>query len=450
MNTIIENPAGSPRRSFRQAATVALLVTGYTGYYFCRSNLSVCTPLIRDELALQGMTADQARIHLGTIVSLSALAYAVGKILGGGLTEVFGGRRSFLGGMLGSILFTIMFAAGGAMPIFTIAWIGNRFTQSFGWLGIVRVVSRWFPYTAFGTVMGIISLSFLFGDALSRKFMMVLLRYDFTWRQVFYACAGVLAVVFLLNLWLLRETPGEVGEPEPEPNPENLYGEEGTETKPRGLGNLLGPLFRRRIFWYACLLSLGLTFLRESLLAWIPTYFNEALGMTPADAADKSVLFPLFGGISVLVVGFLSDWLGKLGRASILVIGLMGAAVAMLFLAMEIPQGTRFGPVAVTAVIGFLVTGPYSFLAGAIALDLGGKKGSATASGFIDAVGYLGGAILAGHPIARIVAGSGWNGAFVVLSLAALVTGIIGVLFLVDQRNARVYGLPDSSEAVSS
>lgn len=440
MNSSTASPSGSSRRSFRQSATVALLVAGYTGYYFCRSNLSVCTPLIRDELALQGMTADQARIHLGTIVSLSALAYAVGKLLGGGLTELFGGRRSFLGGMVGSILFTIMFATGGALPIFTIAWIGNRFSQSFGWLGIVRVVSRWFPHTAFGTVMGIISLSFLFGDALSRKFMMILLRYDFTWREVFYSCAGILGVVFLLNLWLLRESPGEVGEPEPAPNPENLYGEEGAEPAPKGLGNLFGPLFRRRIFWYACLLSLGLTFLRETLLAWIPTYFNEALGFAPADAADKSALFPLFGGISVLVVGVLSDRLGKLGRASILILGLMGAAVAMAFLAMEIPHGTRFGPVAVTALIGFLLTGPYSFLAGAIALDLGGKKGSATASGFIDAVGYLGGAILAGQPIARIVAGSSWNGVFVVMALASFLTGIIAVLFFVDQRNARVYG----------
>lgn len=438
MNTTIADAPRASRPSYRQALTVALLVTGYTGYYFCRSNLSVCTPLIRDELTLRGMTADQAKIYLGTIVSLSALAYAIGKILGGGLTEFFGGRRSFLGGMLGSIAFTILFASGGALPIFTIAWIGNRFSQSFGWVGVVRVTSRWFRYTTFGTVMGIISLSFLFGDALSRWFMMLLLRYGFAWREVFYACAGVLAVVFVLSFWLLRETPGEVGEPEPEPNPDNLFGEEGAEPVPSSLRDLLAPLFRRRIFWYACLLSLGLTFLRETLLAWIPTYFNEALSLIPAEAANKSALFPLFGGLSVLLVGFLSDRLGRLGRASILIIGLMGAAVAMLFLAMEIPQGSRFGPVAVTALIGFLLTGPYSFLAGAIALDLGGKKGSAAASGFIDAVGYFGGAILAGQPIAKVAAGYGWNGAFVVLAFASFLTGIIGVLFFVDQRNTRV------------
>ena len=39
---------------------------------------------------------------------------------------------------------------------------------------------------------------------------------------------------------------------------------------------------------------------------------------TVADAAQKTVLFPLFGGLSVLVAGVLSDRLGKSGRAIII------------------------------------------------------------------------------------------------------------------------------------
>jgi len=42
------------------------------------------------------------------------------------------------------------------------------------------------------------------------------------------------------------------------------------------------------------------------------------------------------------------------------------------------------------AAIGFLVIGPYSFFAGAMSLDFGGRQGSATASGLIDGIGYLG------------------------------------------------------------
>ena len=46
--------------------------------------------------------------------------------------------------------------------------------------------------------------------------------------------------------------------------------------------------------------------------------------------------------------------------------------------------------------MAFLLIGPYSYLAGAISLDFGGKRGGATACGIIDGVGYLGG-VLAGE-----------------------------------------------------
>jgi OPA family glycerol-3-phosphate transporter-like MFS transporter len=57
-------------------------------------------------------------------------------------------------------------------------------------------------------------------------------------------------------------------------------------------------------------LSLGLTVLRETFNLWTPTYFTQALEMTPARAAQNSALFPLFGGFSVILAGYLSDRLG--------------------------------------------------------------------------------------------------------------------------------------------
>ena len=42
--------------------------------------------------------------------------------------------------------------------------------------------------------MGVISLSFLFGDALARSFMGCLIDAGLGWRGVFWVAAGVLAV----------------------------------------------------------------------------------------------------------------------------------------------------------------------------------------------------------------------------------------------------------------
>src|SRR5215472_14303967 len=153
-----------------QVVTVLLMLFGYSGYYLCRSNFSVALPLIADEVA-RGLSPGTARIRLGAIASLGVAAYALGKFPAGTLSDYLGGRRTFLGGMAGSVLFTLLFAFSGSLPLFTLAWIGNRLVQSSGWVGTVRISSRWFSPHMYGTVMGILSLSFLFGDAVSRIFL---------------------------------------------------------------------------------------------------------------------------------------------------------------------------------------------------------------------------------------------------------------------------------------
>ena len=124
------------------------------------------------------------------------------------------------------------------------------------------------------------------------------------------------------------------------------------------------------------------------------------MGLTAADAAQKSALFPLFGGISVLLAGFLSDRLGKSGRAAIIFYGMLLSTAVLLLLAFARFGGSKSAPVVLVALVAFVMIGPYSYLAGAISLDFGGKQGSATASGLIDGAGYLGG-VLAGNSVGR-------------------------------------------------
>src|SRR5262245_40776543 len=199
-----------------------LLVSGYAGYYLCRSNLSVTMPLIAAEMATRGLDANAARLILGSIASLGVLAYAVGKFPSGSLADLFGGKTNFLAGMGGSIAFTLLFAATGSMPVFTFAWIGNRLTQSLGWAGVLKITSRWFPFSRYGTVMGIISLSYLFGDAAARQFMGMLISAGMGWRAVFLTAAVVLGTLLLACTWL-RESPSQIGEREPFENPGNLF-----------------------------------------------------------------------------------------------------------------------------------------------------------------------------------------------------------------------------------
>ncbi len=420
-----------------QATVIALFVTGYSGYYLCRSNLSVAMPFIISDMVRDGYEPDYAKVALGTIASAGVLFYAIGKFISGGLTDFLGGRRTFLTGMLGSVVFTIIFALFGAVPIFTLAWIGNRFVQSMGWVAMIKISARWFSYSVYGSVMGVISLSYLLGDAVSRAFMGWLLSLGVDWRGVFVIAATVLFGLFMLNFFLLRESPTEIGEPEPASNPGNLFAEDGDDARATDVMALLRPFFRNRDFWFICVLSLGFTLLRETFNTWTPTYFTESVGLSGAAAASSSALFPLLGAFSVLLAGFLSDRIGRGGRSLLLFLGLLASAAGLMTLSWADFQGSQTLPVAVVAGIAFVMIGPYSYLGGAMALDFGGKKGSATACGIIDGVGYLGG-ILAGDTVARVSVAYGWEGAFGILASAAVLFSIPALLMLLDERRSRL------------
>ncbi len=121
---------GAKSLGFRQTITVLLLFGGYAALYFCRSDLSVATPLLIDELGKGGVSHADAMVRMGSIASFGVLAYALGKLFLTGLGDFWGGRVSFIIGLAGATAFTLLFTADLSLRLFAIAWIGNRLTQS--------------------------------------------------------------------------------------------------------------------------------------------------------------------------------------------------------------------------------------------------------------------------------------------------------------------------------
>lgn len=424
----------SPKLVRYQIATVALLFLGYAGYYFCRSDLSVAIPLIIDELGKHGMDVKAATVSMGSLVSFGVLAYAAGKLTLGGVADFLGGKRNFLGGMIGAILFTVLFTITGALPVFTLAWIGNRYLQAAGWAGLVKVTSRWFSYSSYGAVMGVMSLSFLVGDAVARQLMGLMIQHGAAWRQLFWFAAAVLCVLLVANALFLRESRTALGLPEPEVNPVNLFCADRNRDKPRSVAALLGTLLRSPLFLLVCALSLGCTLVRETFNTWTPTYFHQFVGFNEARSASASALFPAIGAVSVLLAGWLSDRLGERGRSVLMFIGLLGSALALFALTVAPGGGSGVLAVVLVSVVALGLLGPYSYLAGAMAMDFGGKQGGAASSGLIDGIGYLGGA-LAGDSMARIATAFGWQKAFLVLGVVCLLSSAsAGVLFFAQKK----------------
>jgi sugar phosphate permease len=425
--------AGSLKRA--QFRTIALLFGGYAACYYCRADLSVATPLLVQEFARHGISHGAAVTHIGSMVSAGVFAYAVGKLLLTGLGDYWGGRRNFLIGIGGACLFTLLFAAAGAVPVFTLAWVGNRLTQSVGWAGLIKVSSRWFNFSSYGSVLGILSISYLVGDALARQQMGALIEHGFGWRALFVFAAVVAAIMLVLNLLLLRESRADEGHPPAVPNPLNLF--TATEAPPASPLALLLPLMRSRSFLLVCLLSFACTIIRETFNTWTPQYLHDQLGYSASHAASLSAIFPGVGVVSVLVAGWLSDRMGLNGRSLLMFVGLAATAAALVVLTTVRPAATGSAfPLLAIGVVAFCLLGPYSYLGGAFALDFGGKQASAASSGIIDGIGYLGG-VLAGDSVARLSVALGWEGVFVMLAgVSAVAAGCAGILHVINSHAA--------------
>ena len=281
----------APPRSLRygQLRIIVLLFGGYAACYYCRADLSVATPLLVEELGKQGISHSEALVRIGSISSLGVLAYALGKLFLTGLGDYWGGRRNFLIGVGGAAVFTLLFATGGTVPVFTLAWLGNRLTQSLGWAGLIKVSSRWFDYSSYGSIIGILSISYLIGDAAARQQMGMLIERGYGWRALFVFAAIAAGIMLIACLLWLRESRTELGHTQAQPNPLNLFA--ATQSRPASVGALLLPLLRSRAFLLVCLLSFTCTIIRESFNTWTPVYLRDHLGYSISHSAGMSAIF---------------------------------------------------------------------------------------------------------------------------------------------------------------
>src|SRR5262249_38947093 len=236
---------------------------------------------------------------------------------------------------------------------------------------------RWYPVSVHATVMGVLSMSYLLGDALGRLYLGLFIKWEFGWREVFFVSAATLSAILVAGLFTVKGSPHQVGAQEPPADPDNVFGSEGNAPRPESLSRLLGPLLVNPMFWLACVMNVGLTLIRETFNFWTPTYLTEVAGLTPGEAAQQSMWFPLVGALSALGGGPLSDRLrGKHGRVAFPALLLLVGALIVLS---ETPTaGRSWLALLLISAVSFFLMAPYSFCSGVIALSLGGKRGSST------------------------------------------------------------------------
>ena len=147
--------------------------------------------------------------------------------------------------------------------------------------------------------------------------------------------------------------------------------------------------------------------------------------------------FPLLGGLSALIVGISSDRTRGGNRVALIVPAMIVCTLSLAGLAIATERANLPLALAAIAATSFSLLGPYTLLAGAIAMDMGGRKGSATAAGLIDTAGYAGGT-LSGFAVGQLAQSGGWPSVFNILATLAAAVAAIAFAYSVAHRRRLV------------
>ena len=197
----------------------------YAFLYMGRYNLKV-SQYAFEEMAGPGGDPLMGNTGFGIIFMVGTIVYGVSFLINGPLTDRMGGRFSMLVGTAGATVMNLLMGLCAlsllhdgplALPlarhflvVFSILYAANMYFQSFGAVAIVKVNAPWFHVRergVFGAIFGIlISLGIYF--AFDSGYM-ILGGLGLAW--VFLMPALLLATFWVIDWFVVRNTPGEAG-----------------------------------------------------------------------------------------------------------------------------------------------------------------------------------------------------------------------------------------------
>ena len=240
--------------------------------------------------------------------------------------------------------------------------------------------------------MGILSLSFLVGDSLSRLYLSLFIALNFTWSNLFFITGISMLFFTILIQFLIFDSPIQFNFEEFEEDPRSLTKIE-NEKENENFFKILIPIFKSPSFWLITIIYIGLTFMRYILIDWIPLFLTSRSNASKSNASLGSTLPPLFGALSTLIIGYLNDKLStNLRNFTLLIFQILTIILAgiLFYFTYFFNENDLILTMILLGSLGFTILGPYTLPASAISNEYGGKKANATVSGLLDAFSLIG------------------------------------------------------------
>ncbi len=449
-------PAGRRNRN----GVFALTWTSYASYYFVRKNL----PIAKTSLKGIGIT-DSGLALLDTVF---LVVYAVGQFCGGWLGDKVGARRLVGFGMLLSAIFCAAFGASSTLLAFAIFLALDGFFEATGWPGTMKALASWYDTKERGRVMGLWSTCFqvgpilatalaarLIGRGLVAHFGGWLAPFSFDihgWRSAFFVPACLVAVVGLIVLRFLKDTPGPRDLVDGVAAPGATAEEEAERVARNALPDPAVVRLARQaalknpVVWMLGFSYFGMKLIRYCIDFWAPFFLETSLHYPREQAGYMSTALQVGGIVGAIGIGWISDRWFPTKRGAVACVTTVVLAVSLAIYAKTAALGMVPNLLGL-ALIGFCLFGPDALISGVAAQDLGGPYAAATVAGIINGLGSVG-AIAQGFLFTSVNKQYGLEAVFYVLMALAAISSVgLGAVWIVqNKQSARCLAQPALQE----
>jgi MFS transporter, OPA family, glycerol-3-phosphate transporter len=401
MTSVNDRPVHSAAFKRRRLINWLPLGLTYAFLYMARYNLTVSKNALGDLMSKEAF---------GIIFAAGTITYAFSFLINGPLTDRIGGKRAMLIGASGAAVMNILLGivvygilvekwALNLTLAFSVIYSLNMYFQSYGAVSIVKVNAAWFHVRERGIFGGIFGILISLGLYFAFDWSQAVVNFTETMNPaspqywlVFFIPAAILLFWVVLDMLILRDTPGQAGFQDFDTGDASS----GEADTPFNLKEILLRIFTNRVLIIVGLIEFCTGVLRNGVMHWFPIFAKEQMAADPVTSGawhfwlnNWGLMLMLAGASGGMLAGWMSDHLFGSRRApvagilySVLLLAVAGMTVSL--------YGNPFLLGALVTVVSITVIGTHGMLSGTATMDFGGRKAAATAVGLIDGLVYLG------------------------------------------------------------
>ncbi len=440
--------------------TIAVLVIGYTLFYFVRKNLGMAIPAMEAELGI-------SKTQLGIFLTLHSIIYGCSRFVNGLLVDRFSKKKIMalglfltcavnlficfspkLNGML-NLLDAEGKATLGLVYLIGSMWVLNGYLQGMGVPPCLSLLAHWIKPSELATKQSIWNVSHTFGAGIVVALCGFMLdRYGYSAWYLCFLVPALIALIGIPVLWFgLKDDPSQVGLPPVEKMEDGF--KDGKDEHDQ-LENIDGAKYKRIInkmvfsnpyIWIIAVSNFCVYVIRLTILDWGASFLTETKGMDIAEAGGLLATTEIVGGtLGMLLAGWISDKLFKSKAHRTCFFCIIFATLAFtLFWKCE-SMTMSFILLVLSA---FFIYGPQA-LYGVCASQQATKHAAGTGNGIVGIFGYAS-SIVSGVIFGSLAETGGWDSVFPV----AIAFGVVGAIAIGLMWNAPANGYEKLNKVIN-